>query len=90
MADLGNLNARLALVCGTCALIPPTGVTMGVVQAHFKGEHDTDHVTLELRPICPCGQAMTVAVAVDDGRPRFKDHAVCAACGSTGFVKRGT
>jgi len=85
--ELGNLNDSLRLQCKPCGWRPPDNATMEAVQLHFQVEHDTDEVTLDLKPVCTCGAAMEHTVTRPTGGG-FKDYVQCNACRSTGFVKR--
>lgn len=87
MADLGNLAPALRLQCKHCGWRPPEDMEMQHAQLHFQVEHDTSQVAFDLIPVCSCGAAMAHARTAPTGGG-FKDHFTCAACGSTGFVKR--
>ena len=87
MTDLGNRNASMRLQCKPCGWVPPDDMVMEGVLLHFQVEHDTDEVTLDLVPVCTCGEAMTLT----DSRPAFgqvKDYFRCGVCGNTGYVRR--
>ena len=87
MTDLGNLGRSLRFHCKDCRWRPPEDTTMEAVQLHFQVEHDTDAVTLDLLAVCECGAAMEHAATKPTGGG-FKDYVRCAACGSTGFIRR--
>ena len=87
--DLGNRNASLRLQCKPCGWVPPEGMAMEGVQLHFQVDHDTDAVTLDLVPVCTCGEAMTVTESRPTGGGT-KDYVACGVCGNIGFIKRDT
>ena len=85
MTDLGNLNSRLRLECRFCQWVPPEGMQMAIVQAHFDMDHDTGVVHLNLVPACTCGASMEHTESRPTGGGS-KDYFRCSADGSTGFV----
>lgn len=85
---LGNLASRLRLQCHHCAWLPPEDMEMALVEAHYGLEHPgAGQVALDLKPVCPCGDPMEHVRTAPTGGG-FKDWFRCAACGSTGFLKR--
>ena len=85
--NLGNVGKRMRLQCKPCGWPPPEGATMEAVQFHFKVDHDTSDVALDLFPACRCGEAMTHAESVTRGN-ETTDFFRCGVCGNTGYVLR--
>jgi uncharacterized Zn finger protein len=76
----------LRLSCPKCGWLPDDDVTMGVVRAHMKTEHDGADVTLDLVVVCPvCG--IVAPLTRDDGRRTIHD---CPACKRTYRIPHGT
>ena len=87
-AALGNVTSSLRLRCHECGWVPPDDLQMALVEAHYGMEHpDTEKITLDLLPVCPCGTAMEFTHSRPTGGG-FKDYFRCPADGSTGFAKR--
>jgi hypothetical protein len=87
--NLGNIGSEsLRFQCKPpCRWRPPDDMIMEAAQLHFQVEHDTDKVTFDLVPVCPCGATMELTRTAPTGGG-FKDHFECKACGNTGFIKR--
>lgn len=83
MTDL-DVPEGMALTCRTCGWRPGGDLPMGLVAAHFRTEHDTDEVLLDLVVLCyRCDRPMTYE------RSRAgRDIFACDPCQRTRSVRR--
>lgn len=86
--DLGNITSSLRLRCHECKWLPPDDLEMSLVEAHYGMEHPAaEKITLDLVPVCACGEAMGLTHTRPTGGG-FKDYFQCPADGNTGFARR--